>query len=74
MLRQKYRHFLETWYKLQDNPIHQKVMSTLEKLLDDGGYSQDEAIVAAVRERKYLFDSLFEQEDEGGSEEEEQES
>ena len=77
VFRAKYRHFLETWYKLQDNPIHQKVMSSLQKLLDDGDYSQDEAIAVALRERKYLFDDLFEEseeedEEEEGTEEEEE--
>jgi hypothetical protein len=46
-------------------------MSTLDRLMDDGDYSRDEAIAAALRERKYLFDPLFE-EDEGSEEEEEE--
>jgi hypothetical protein len=32
--------------------------------MDDGDYSRDEAIAAALRERKYLFDSLFEEDSE----------
>ena len=64
VFRAKYRHFLETWFKLKDNPIHQKIMSSLQKLLDDGDYSQDEAIAMALRERKYLFDDLLEESEE----------
>ena len=74
VFRAKYRHFLETWYKLQDNPIHQKVMSSLQKLLDDGDYSQDEAIAMALRERKYLFDDLFDESEEEEEEDEEEEN
>jgi hypothetical protein len=72
LFRAKYRQFLETWYKLQDNPIHEKVMSTIDRLMDNGDYSRDEAIAAALRERKYLFDKLFE-EDESSEESEEEE-
>ena len=79
LFRTKYHQFLDTWFKLQDNPIHQKIMSTMEKLVEDEDYSQGEAIAAALRQRKELFNQLFEEEEEeedsqeqDGSEEEEE--
>ena len=46
-------------------------MSTLEKLMGEEDFSQEEAIARALRDRKYLFDPLFEDTDSEGEEEEE---
>ena len=75
VFRIKYRQLLEIWYRLERNPIHQKVMSTIQRLMEEEEYTWPEAIAAGLRERKYLFDPLFdkEEEEESPSEEEEDE-
>jgi hypothetical protein len=44
---------------LKKNPIHRKVMATIEKYTNKGGFGYREAIQAGLEKRKYLFDDLF---------------
>ena len=60
----KYHQLLEIWYRLEKNPIHQKVMATIHKRMDEEDYTWSKAIAASLRGKKYLFDPLLEEEEE----------
>ena len=51
----KFRHFLETCYKLEDNSVQSKDMSIINKLLDNGDNFHDEAVAATLTDSTYLM-------------------
>ena len=58
-LRSLYLHYLK-WYRcLKQDPIHQQVVKTLRKFMDEDEMNYEEAVEAAVNERKFLLNSLL---------------
>ena len=59
-LRTQYIEHLKWVRKLNDDPIHQAVIDTRNKLMEEEAMDADEAIEAAVNQRKYLLNRVFE--------------
>lgn len=56
--REVYYKFVEQWMDLKNDHIHNKVMMTKRKFMDEDGMKQDEATRAAIKHRKYLLDNI----------------
>ena len=59
-LRTQYTEHLKWVRKLKDDPIHQAVIDTRNKLMEEEAMDADEAIEAAVNQWKYLLNRVFE--------------
>ena len=59
MFREKYAEFLIWLYRLKRNSIHKKIMETVKELMDGPlEYDREEAIHAAIQQRKFLLDGV----------------
>ena len=60
MFREKYAEFLIWLYRLKRNSIHKKIMETVKELMDGPlEYDREEAIHAAIQQRKFLLDGVY---------------
>ena len=60
MFREKYAEFLIWLYRLKRNSIHKKIMQTVKELMDGPlEYDREEAIHAAIQQRKFLLDGVY---------------
>ena len=57
-----YLHSLKWYHVPKTDPVHQKVMTTLRRFMDDAEMDYAEAAEAAINKRKYSFNRLIEYE------------
>ena len=79
-LRRLYLHYLKWFRRLKRDPVHEEVMKTLRRFMDEEeDMDYEEATDAAVDRRKFLLNRIFhprpvpKNEEEEGEEEEEEE-
>ena len=53
---------LEWMHELKKDPYYRKVMKTRNDLIDTGDYDSREATEAAIHNRKFLLNRLFDEE------------
>ena len=61
-LRHLYLQYIRWYHDLKTNQVHKKVMKTLRSFMEDDEMEYTKAAEAAVSKRKYLLNSLFDQE------------
>ena len=54
---------LQWMSQLKRDPVHRKIMKTRDALVADDEFDPDEALVAAVKKRKFLLERMLEDED-----------
>ena len=59
LFRKIYTDFLIWYHYLKQNTIHKKIMETVMEL-ETSGYDKEEALQAAVEQRKFLLDPIVE--------------
>ena len=62
-LRNLYGQYLRWYHDLKNDPVHKKVMKTLRSFMEEDEMEYAEAVEAATSKRKYLLNTLFDQED-----------
>ena len=72
-LRRLYVYYLKWFRHLRRDPVHQEVMNTLRRFMDEESMEYEEAAEAAVDEQKFLLNRLFENPQVPDEEEEEDE-
>ena len=73
-LRRLYLYYLKWFRHLRRDPVHQEVMSTLRRFMDEESMDYEEAAEAAVDKRKFLLNRLFKKPQVTDEEEEEEDS
>ena len=58
-LRTLYLHYLKWYCDLKTDPVHNKVMNTLRRFMEEDEMDYTEATEAAINKRKYLLNRLF---------------
>ena len=58
-LRTLYLHCLKWYCDLKTDPVHNKVMKTLRRFMEEDEMDYTEAAEAAIKKRKYLLNRLF---------------
>ena len=71
-LRRLYIHYLKRFRHLRRDPVHQEVMNTLRRFMDEESLDYEEAAEAAVDERKFFLNRPFERNQVPDEEEEQQ--
>ena len=71
-LRRLHIHYLKRCRHLRRDPVHQEVMNTLRRFMDEESMDYEEAAEAAVDKRKFFLNRLFERNHFPDEEEEEQ--
>ena len=66
-------YYLKWFRHLRCDPVHQEVMNTLRRFMDEESMDYEEAAEAAVDKRKFLLNRLFEKPQVPDEEEEEEE-
>ena len=72
--RRLYIYYLKWFRHLRRDSVHQEVMNTLRRFMDDESMDYEEAAEAAVDKRKFLLNRLFERRQVPDEEEEEQDT
>ena len=72
-LRRLYIYYLKWFRHLRRDPVHQEVVNTLRRLMDEESMDYEEAAEAAVDKTKFLLNRLFEKPQVPDEEEEEEE-
>ena len=73
-LRRLYLHYLKWFRRLKHNPVHEEVMKTLRRFMDEeAGMDYEEAADAVVDRRKFLLNRVFRTRPVPKNEEEEEE-
>ena len=79
-LRRLYVYYLKWFRNLRHDPVHQEVMNTLRRFMDEESMHYEEAVEAAVDKQKFLLNRVFrkphvpDEEEEEEKEEEEEDS
>ena len=55
-----YMDHLQWMWQLKRDPVHRKIMKTRDALVADDEFDPDEALVAAVKKRKFLLERMLE--------------
>ena len=72
-LRRLYVYYLKWFRNLRHDPVHQEVMNTLRRFMDEGSMDYEEAVEAAVDKLKFLLNRVFRKPHVPDEEEEEEE-
>ena len=56
----RFIYYLKWFRQLRRDPVHQEVMNSLRRFMDEESMDYEEAAEAAVDKRKFLLNRLFE--------------